>query len=540
MKRTFLLAALLLVPALRAARSQEALDLAIRNGTVVDGSGRRAFRADVGVRGGMIVKVGDLGGLPAREVIDAAGLIVAPGFIDVHTHADGIDSTPLAENFVRMGVTTVVAGNCGGSTLQVAEAFRKIREVGISVNFATLVGHNSVRRAVMGGERRAPTAEELARMKELVARAMSEGAVGLSTGLEYVPGAYAATDEIVELARVAAAAGGIYASHLRNEGTAIEQAVEEAIRVGESARCPVQISHIKIDSPSRWGRSRRVLAMIDAARARGVTVQADQYAYTAASSSLSIRFPAWALEGGQQEIGRRLSDSAVWERIKPEMVEMLRGRGFRDLSWAVVASCRADRSLEGLSLKEIALQRRGESSSDAQLETARELMLQGGAGMVYHLMSEDDLRRFMRHPEVSFGSDSGVLALGEGMPHPRGYGNNARVLGYYVRRMKVLRLEEAVRKMTSLAASQFAFADRGLIREGYAADLVLFDRQRIEDRATYTQPHHYPEGIAAVIVNGVPVLRDGRHTGARPGRPLVSRRSGSRPQVPRGTGNLEQ
>lgn len=362
-------------------------------------------------------------------------------------------------------------------------------------------------------------------MKELVARAMSEGAVGLSTGLEYVPGAYAATDEIIELACVAAAAGGMYASHLRNEGTAIEQAVEEAIRVGEAARCPVQISHIKIDSPSRWGRSRRVLAMIDAARARGVAVQADQYAYTAASSSLSIRFPAWALEGGQQEIGRRLNDPSAWEKIKSEMIDMLRGRGFRDLSWAVVASCRADPSLEGLSIKEIALKRTGDDSSAAQLETARALMLQGGAGMVYHLMAEDDLRRFMRHPQVSFGSDSGVLAFGEGMPHPRGYGNNARVLGHYVRRMKILRLEEAVRKMTSLAASQFAFADRGLIREGYAADLVLFDAERIEDRATYTKPHQYPEGIRAVIVNGVPVLHAGRHTGARPGRILVSKRA---------------
>lgn len=528
MKRTFLLAAVLLVSALSAARAQEALDLAIRNGTVVDGSGRKAFRADVGVRRGVIVRVGDLGGLTARESIDAAGLIVAPGFIDVHTHADGIESTPLAENFVRMGVTTVVAGNCGGSTLRVAETFQKIREVGISVNFATLVGHNSVRRAVMGGERRAPSAGELTRMKELVARAMGEGAVGLSTGLEYVPGAYAATDEIIELARVAAAAGGMYASHLRNEGTAIEQAVEEAIRVGEAARCPVQISHIKIDSPSRWGRSRRVLAMIDAARERGVAVQADQYAYTAASSSLSIRFPAWALEGGQQEIGRRLNDPSTWQKIKSEMVDLLRGRGFRDLSWAVVASCRADPSLEGLSIKEVALKRKGASSSDAQLETARELMLQGGAGMVYHLMSEDDLRRFMRHPQVSFGSDSGVLAFGEGMPHPRGYGNNARVLGHYVRRMKVLRLEEAVRKMTSLAASQFAFADRGLVREGYAADLVLFDSERIEDRAAYTKPHQHPEGIRAVIVNGVPVLRDERHTGARPGRILLSRRASTR------------
>jgi N-acyl-D-amino-acid deacylase len=527
--KSIFVAALAMTSGLLAAQAQEALDLLIRNGTVIDGSGKKAFRADVGIRAGMIVKIGRLRKMPARETIDAAGLVVAPGFIDVHTHADGIDRTPLAENFVRMGVTSVVAGNCGGSTINVAESFQRIRDTGISVNFATLVGHNSVRRAVMGMERRPPTAEELAKMKDLVSHAMAEGAVGFSTGLQYVPGAYAGTDEIIELAKVAAAAGGIYASHMRNEGTEIDKAIEETIRVGEEAHCPVQISHIKIDSPNQWGASKRVLAMIDAARARGVAVQADQYAYSAASAGINIRFPAWALEGGQPQISRRLNDPAAWEKIKSEMLDMLEERGFHDLSWAVVASYHPDPSLEGLSIRDIALKSKGDGSSDAQLEVAREMMLQGGAGMVYHLMSEEDITRFMRHPQVSVGSDSGVLTYGEGMPHPRGYGNNPRILAHYVGPMKILSLEQAIQKMTSLPAAQFGFQRRGLIKEGYAADLALFKKDVIADRATYAKPHQYPDGIPTVIVNGVPVVRDSQHTGARPGQVL---RAGGRGGMP--------
>ncbi len=297
--KKLLIAGLFLLAASLFTEAQEPLDLLIRGGTVIDGSGKAAFSADIGIRNGLIVGIGDLSKSQARETIDAAGLIVAPGFIDVHTHADNIDGKPLAENYVRMGVTTVVAGNCGGSTIDVAGTFRKIREAGIAVNFATLVGHNTIRSSVMGAERRAPTVAELEKMKVLVARAMSDGAFGLSTGLQYVPGVYADSREIVELAKTAAAAGGLYASHMRNEGTEILDAIRETIAVGEQAHCRVQISHIKIDSPKHWGESAAVLDLIDAARRRGVQVQADQYAYSAGSSGLSIRFPAWALEGGE-------------------------------------------------------------------------------------------------------------------------------------------------------------------------------------------------------------------------------------------------
>jgi N-acyl-D-amino-acid deacylase len=498
--------------------SPDPLDLILRRGLVLDGSGSPAFEADIGIEGGEIVLIGDLHEREAVDEIDATGLMVAPGFIDVHTHTDRIARSPLAENYARMGVTTVVAGNCGGAGADVAQALAEIEETGISVNFATLVGHNTIRSTVMGRESRAPTAAELRDMQALVAKAMSEGALGLSTGLEYIPGAYTETAEIIELAEVAAAAGGLYASHLRNEGTRIEEAVAEAIEVGRATGCPVQISHLKIDSPSRWGISRNVLSMIDAARAEGIQVCADQYAYSAASSGLGIRFPAWALEGGREEINRRLDDAATWDHIRMEMKSLLSERGFADLSWAVVSSYGPDPSLEGSSIKEIALQKKGSDSLEAQLETAREMLRAGGAGMVYHFMSDEDIAAIMQHPQVAVASDSSVLTPGRGVPHPRGYGNNPRVLGHYVRELKVLPLAEAVRKMTSLPAGQFGLHRRGEIREGMAADLVVFDRETVADRATFREPHQYPAGIPHVIVNGTPVVRDGEHTGARPGQ----------------------
>lgn len=498
--------------------SAEPYDVIVRNGMVLDGSGAPAFEADVGIREGRIVRVGDLEGSEAADVIDAMGLTVAPGFIDVHTHADGIARNPTAENYARMGVTTVVAGNCGGASVKIAESLAAIEEAGISINYAALVGHNSVRGTVMGRERRAPSTDELEKMKALVSKAMSEGAFGLSTGLEYIPGAYTETDEIIELAKAAAAAGGLYASHMRNEGTEIERAVAEAIAVGRAAGCPVQISHLKIDSPSRWGISRDVLAMIDTARADGIQVCADQYAYSAGSSGLGIRFPAWALEGGREKINQRLDNAATWRRIRNEMKELLAGRGFGDLSWAVVSSYRPDPSLEGSSIKAIAIQKRGDDSLEVQLEVAREMMRAGGAGMVYHFMSDSDIAAIMRHPQVAIASDSSVLTPGRGMPHPRGYGNNPRVLGHYVRDLGVLSLAEAVRKMTSLPARQFGLNQRGEIREDMAADLVLFDGKSVADRATYRDPHQYPVGIPHVMVNGTWVVRDGEHTGARPGK----------------------
>jgi len=467
------------------------------------------------------VVVGAVRNAAAREVVDATGLVVAPGFLDVHTHADDLAEHPRAENFVRMGVTSIVAGNCGGSALDVGEALTRIRQTGASVNFATLIGHNTVRRAAMGAVNRDPSIAELSKMKSLVWRAMADGAVGFSTGLQYVPGTYAKTPEIIELARVAGGSGGVYASHMRNEGTQLEDSVRETIRIGEASGCRVQISHLKVDSPNRWGDSSKALALIDTARARGTSVEADQYAYTAASSTLGIRFPAWVLEGDQEKIASRLNDPAGWAKIKEEMRGLLAERGLSDLSFAVVASYRADPSLNGLSMKQVALKRSGSDSADAQLEAAREMLIGGGASMVYHFMSDEDVDRIMRHPYVGIASDSSVLTMGEGVPHPRGYGNNARVLGTYVRSRRVLTLETAIRKMTSLPAQHFRFDGRGLIEPGYAADIVVLNPGTVTDTATFERPHGFAAGIPHVFVNGVAVVRNGEHTGARPGEVLV-------------------
>jgi len=501
---------------------QAPFDLVLLGGLVVDGTGSPGRVADVGIRGGRIVSIGNLAGSRATDTINVAGLVVAPGFIDVHTHADGIAKRPDAGNFVRMGVTTIVAGNCGGSAVDIAEAFDEIRAARPAVNFATLVGHNSVRAAVMGSERRAPTLPELARMKALVFRAMADGAVGFSTGLQYVPGTYAETPEIVELARVAANAGGLYASHMRNEGTALEEAIRETLFVGRQSGARVQISHLKVDAKSRWGASEAALRMIDAARLAGVDVRADQYAYTAAGSGLSIRFPSWALEGGREKIAERLNDAATWARIKKEMLALVQERGFEDLSWASVASYGADPSLNGLSMAEVAERLHGSRSADAQFEAARTLMLGGPPSMVYHFMDEGDVERIMRHPLVSVAADAGVLDPdASSRPHPRGYGNNARVLARYVRDRKIITLEEAVRKMTSLPADYFRLEGRGRLAVDASADIVIFDPARVRDVATFDAPHAYPEGIPHVLVNGTFVVRDGKPTRERPGAVLA-------------------
>lgn len=499
-------------------------DLIVSGGTVVDGTGAPGRMADVGIRNGRVVEIGDLSNAAAADRVEARGLVVAPGFIDVHTHADGLAERPAAVNYVRMGVTTLVAGNCGGSAVDVGEAFAAVRAAGPAVNFATLVGHNAVRTAVMGRERRAPTLPELDRMKALVFRAMADGALGLSTGLQYIPGAYADTAEIVELARVAGNAGGIYASHMRNEGTALEDAIRETLLVGERSGARVQISHLKVDAKSRWGASAGALRMIADARARGIDVRADQYVYTAASSGLAIRFPAWAMEGGRDDVRARLRDAATWARVKDEMRALIEERGFDDLSWAIVASYEGDPSLAGLSMADVAQRLVGARDAGAQFEAARLLMM-GDApppSMVYHFMDDADVERIMRDPSVAFAADAGLPdPEGAGRPHPRGFGNTARVLGRYVRERGVLTLEEAVRRMTSLPADHFRLDGRGRIAPGAAADLVIFDPVAVADTATFDAPHAFPAGIPHVVVNGALVLRDGQPTGARPGQVIA-------------------
>ena len=516
----FVLIFLTLTSGPRAGSVQQSFDVIIRNARVIDGTGSASRDADIGISGGRIAAVGDLDAATAKQTVDARQQVVAPGFIDVHTHADEVAQHPLAEHFVRMGVTTVIAGNCGGSAEDVASAFKQIADTRVSVNYATLFGHNTVRRIVMGTERRAPTPAELDKMQALVDQAMQDGAVGFSTGLQYVPGTYADQAEIIALAKAAAKSGGVYASHMRNEGTELESAVKETIEIGEAAGMAVEISHLKVDAPSRWGASARALAMIDAARARGMRVAADVYLYDAASSNLGIRFPSWVLEGGQPRIEERLADEATWVRIRDEMKKLIRERGLENYNFARIASYRADASLNGLSIPEAARKVLGRDDIETQLEMMRRMLRAGGASMVYQFMAEDDIGRILQHPHVAIASDSGLNVMGEGVPHPRGYGNAVRALGRYVRERHVISLEEAIRKMTSLPADHFGLRDRGRIAVGQAADLVIFDPTRVADRATYEQPHQYPDGVVAVFVNGVAVVQGGAHTKARPGQVL--------------------
>ncbi|HWS85463.1 MAG TPA: D-aminoacylase [Pyrinomonadaceae bacterium] len=527
LRPTLLLLALLLVSVCASAGWRRAavadgkpFDLVINNARVVDGSGNPWFRADVAIKGGRIARVGRVAASEGARAIDAGGKILAPGFIDVHTHAEDIYELPDAENFVRMGVTTLVTGNCGGSVVDVGQFLGRVKETPLAVNLATLVGHNSVRREVFGLANRAPTPEELERMKALVEQAMRDGAVGLSTGLIYVPGTYAKTDEVLELARVAARHGGVYATHMRNEGLRVEEAIRESIEIGEKAGLPVEISHFKVSAKKLWGRSDATLGLVREARGRGLAVTVDQYVYTASSTSLDSRLPDWVLEGGREEGRKRVADPEQHKRIVREMKEGLKRGGHKDYSFAMVASHGARPEYNGKSIAEITRLARGKKDVESQIEQILEMYSAGGAQMVYHSMSEEDVRRILREPFTMVASDSGVRRFGEGVPHPRGYGNNARVLGTYVRDLRLVTLEDAVRKMTSLPAQTFGLRDRGLVREGMAADLVVFDEAKVADPSTFESPHRYAEGFSYVVVGGAVVLDDGRMTGARPGAAL--------------------
>jgi N-acyl-D-amino-acid deacylase len=514
-----LMAPIVLLCALVPAQSQ-AFDLIIRGGRVVDGSGNPAYFAEVGVKDGRVAKLGRIPDRAETE-IDAKGLIIAPGFIDVHTHADEVAEQPKAENFLRMGVTTVVAGNCGGSALDVGKALAEIEGKKVSINFATLIGHNTVRSKAMGGTfDRPPTPEELDKMKSLVEQAMKDGAVGLSTGLIYLPGVFAKTDEIIELARVAAAYDGIYASHMRHEDSRIFDALEEVVRIAREADIRAEVSHIKLAGERAWGKADQVIEYLEKARAEGLDITQDQYAYTASSTGISQLIPDEAFDGGREKFLERLADPAEKAKIVSAMKQKVRYRGREDYAYAVIASYRHDKSLNGLNIVEATKKLRNADSLDDQIETILEIQKNGGASGVFHGMNEEDLQKFMRHPNTMVACDSGLRKLGEGVPHPRGYGNNARVLARYVRELKVLRLEDAIRKMTSLPASSFRLKHRGELREGSWADMVLFDPEKVNDPATYNDPHHYAAGMPYVLVNGVVVIKDSEHTGAKPGMVL--------------------
>lgn len=497
-----------------------AYDIVIINARIIDGSGNPWFRGSIAIKDGRIAKIGrfDAGG--AKTVIDTKNQIVAPGFIDVHAHTEDIYNNPKAENFVRMGVTSLVTGNCGGSDLDIGAFLGRIDKTPLAVNISSLIGHNTVRSKVLGLDNRAPTPEEQAQMNALVEKAMTDGAVGLATGLIYLPGTFAKTDEVVELAKVASRHGGVYASHIRDEGTKVVEAIEEAINIGEQANMPVEISHFKISSKALWGKTPMTIGLVEAARKRGITVTVDQYAYPASSTSLDARMPSWAIAGGREEGKKRLADTPTRKKVADDIKEDLKKKKFKDLSFAYVASYRTDPNFNGKNIKEITKIARGKDSLDEQIEQMFEMYGKGGAQMVYRVMDEADVQNIMRQPFTMIASDSGVRSFGSGVPHPRGYGNNARVLGHYVRELKIVTLEDAIRKMTSLPAQTFGLQDRGLIREGFAADLVIFDENTVGDKATFEQPHQYAVGFSSIIVNGQLVFDGEKMTGAMSGQAL--------------------
>jgi N-acyl-D-amino-acid deacylase len=496
-------------------------DVLIRNARVIDGSGNAWFRADIGVKDGRIAAVGKLPLATADRMIDAGDRIAAPGFIDVHTHIEGsVEKVPRGDNYLLDGVTTVVTGNCGGSELKLGEWFTKLEGLGMGLNVASLIGHNTVRSEVMERENRKATPEELAEMEALVEQAMRDGAVGFSTGLIYIPGTYSDTEEVVALGKAAGRHGGVYASHMRDEGAKVLDAIHEAVRVGKEAGVPVQLSHFKVDNRRLWGSSNKSLALVDQYRREGVDVVIDQYPYDRSSTNLGIVMPSWSLAGGPEAVKERLGNPETRKRIAREMKERLEHLGHRDYSYALVAGFQPDRSIEGKTITEVNVLKGRKKNVASEIETIFEIILAGGAQMVYHSMGEQDVDRIMQYPHTAIASDSGIREFGVGMPHPRGYGTNARVLAEYVRKRGTLTLEDAVRRMTSLPARTFGFRDRGLIREGMAADIVIFDPMKVQDKSTFDQPHQYSEGFEVVLVNGKVVIEDGQVNDTRAGRIL--------------------
>ncbi len=497
-------------------------DVLIRNGRVVDGAGNPWRRANVGIRGDTIAAVGKLEGATAARVIDAGGRVVAPGFIDIHSHARrGILQVPTAENYVRQGVTTLIEGPDGGSPLPLKNFLDEVQAKGVSVNFASFVGQGSIRREIVGLANRPATPEEIERMKEMVRRAMEEGALGLSTGLFYVPGNYTPTEEVIELAKVAGRMGGIHISHMRNEADGLLDSVRETIAIGEKGGLPTQVTHHKAVGTPNWGRTADTLKLVEEARARGVDVTIDQYPYTASSTGLAALLPQWAQEGGDEQMRKRLKDTETRARIKAAIVENIRmNRGGGDPKNVALANCSFDTSLNGKNLAEVTRERGQEPSAENAAETAMDLVARGSCQTVYHALNEADVERVMKYPWTMIASDGEVAIFGRGAIHPRSYGTFARVLGVYVRERKVLMLEDAVRKMSSLPAQRLGLVDRGLLRPGMKADVVIFDPDTVADRAVFSNPHQYAVGFSHVLVNGELVLEDGRVTDRRPGRIL--------------------
>ena len=530
------------------------IDVLVANARVIDGTGGPARDGAVAIAGGRIVEVLDAAGAQAAtgratRVIDARGHVVAPGFIDMHSHSDmPLVTDGNAQSKIRQGVTTEVIGESGSIAPQAAPSERQpwtdfagyfalLEKQGIAVNLLSYVGLGTVRELVVGGDDRPPTADELTKMQGIVSAAMAQGAAGVSTGLIYPPNAYATLDELVALSTPAAAVGGRYASHLRHDGKRLREGIEEAVAIGERAKLPVHVFHVKVTGQQNFGRMQEVVAIVEAARARGARVTADVYPYVASSTSLTATLPQWVMDGGADALVKRLSDRATRARVKRDMEDPNATWDNRYQSagtWANVQLASIDRQrgiasttenpnakYEGMRVADAA-KAAGKDPFEFVFDLLRET--RGSVSCVYFIMSEDDVKLALRQPWVAIGSDGSALAvdgpLRSGAPHPRNFGTFPRVLGKYVRDEQVITLEEAVRKMTSLPAATLNLPDRGTIAPGKWADLVIFDPATVADKATFEQPFQYPVGIDTVIVNGQVVLDNGTHTNAKPGKVL--------------------
>ena len=522
--------------------STTSYDVIIRNGTIVDGLNAKPFRADVGIAGERIRVIGPLATAEARTVLDATGKIVAPGFIDIHAHTEAPELllNPRGESKIRQGVTTEISGNCGGSSFPMSKEvsedekkhsgrsglvrdwfdlegyFSRLKKTGLVFNYATLVGQGSIRELVLGDARRSPNAEELERMKSLVARAMEQGAIGISTGLEYSPSGFASTEEVIELCRAAAAYGGFYATHVRSEDSRVVEAVAEAIHIAEAAKLPLEISHFKVCGTTYWWKLPKLFDLVDRARERGLDVTADRYPYTAYNTGLSVFYPNWVLDGGAGAFVERLKDPGERLKMNEETFEKLEGTPWENIL-LVDMDQEENKPLVGKTIQQAA----DEARQDPYEFSCDLLIKEGGnVSIIGFGMDEGGTEQTLKHPLVMLCSDGSALAPDGGMPHPRNYGTFPRFLGHYVRERKIMGLPEAIQKMTSMPAAKAGLKDRGAIRTGNWADLVVFDPAAIADKATYTDPEQYPVGIDYVLVNGKVVIDHGVHSGEMAGKLL--------------------
>ncbi len=533
--------------------SKQEYDLLIKGGRVYDGLGHEAVDLDIGIVGEKIVKLGKIPSSKGREIIDARNLSVCPGFIDTHDHSDvNLFLNAKAESHVRQGITSVVSGNCGSSPFPVSdevfeesqaalkEAYNldltwrdikgflaRLEESGIALNYSTFVGQGTIRGAAMGFNDRPPKPEELEKMKQFVVESIQGGALGLSTGLEYAPGSFAQPEEITELCRVAVASGGMYSSHMRDEGDLLMEALDETINVARETGADLQISHFKIAYPRNWYKVDDALAKVEEADRQGISIFCDRYPYIAGSTGFSsFNFPLWALQGTTDEFLARLKDPTLESRLRAYVEERGKKLGSWDKVVISFVATEKNKIYEGRSV----LEGMKETDKDA-FEFMRDLMIEeeNRAGQIIFMASEDNLKKILSHPLVGIGCDGSALApygpLGQGKPHPRSYGTFPRVLAKYVREEKILPMPEMLKKMTSMPAQKFGFSGRGILQDGFFADIVVFDEDRVQDMATFKDPHQYPEGINYVLVNGKLVVKQGDHTGQLPGCILRCSRS---------------